>query len=155
MPTTASRKSDIQNWLRFKAIKFEDAMLKVELLAIVNENKKAYNKYIIDEMAKEQRKIVLRLPPYHCELNPIELIWGDVKNSVAKRNTTFKFADMQNLFREALATITAEKWKKCIQHVQQKVETKMWQLDHIIEVHVEPLIINVDEDSSSSSGSSE
>ena len=29
---------------------------------------------------------VLRLPPYHCELNAIELIWADEKDFVAREN---------------------------------------------------------------------
>jgi transposase len=31
---------------------------------------------------------VLRTPVRHCELNPIELIWAQVKGFVAKNNTT-------------------------------------------------------------------
>ncbi|KAF2890818.1 hypothetical protein ILUMI_15355, partial [Ignelater luminosus] len=47
-------------------------------------------------------------------------------------------------------TITVEKWKNCIQHVQNNTEQKKWDLDNVIEIHVEPLIINVGEDSSTS-----
>lgn len=148
IPTTASRKSEIQQWLRSKHINFEEDLLKVELLLIVNENKGKYNKYVVDEMAKAQNKTVLRLPPYHCELNPIELIWADVKNFVADHNKTFKFADMKTIFNDAVNNITVDKWQRCINHVKEKVETKMWKLDNITEDQVEPLIINVDSDSS-------
>lgn len=154
IPTTASKKCVIQDWLRSKGISFNDNMLKVQLLSIVKEHKKTYNKYVVDEMAKAQNKTVLRLPPYHCELNPIELIWADIKNYVADKNKTFKFADTKELFNEAVTSITSEKWQKCVQHVQQKVEQRMWHLDNLIEIQVEPLIINVDENSTSSSYSS-
>ncbi|KAJ8983152.1 hypothetical protein NQ317_016251 [Molorchus minor] len=30
-------------------------------------------------MAKARDVTILRLPPYHCELNPIELIWAQKK----------------------------------------------------------------------------
>ena len=33
-------------------------------------------KYAVDEMAKASGHEVVRLPPYHCELNPIELAWS-------------------------------------------------------------------------------
>lgn len=33
------------------------------------------SKLRIDEMAKAEGRQVLRLPPYHCELNPIQLGW--------------------------------------------------------------------------------
>ncbi|XP_072380877.1 uncharacterized protein [Diabrotica undecimpunctata] len=150
IPTTSSRKADIQEWLHLKSIPFDDSLLKVQLLALVNQHKKQYDKYVIDEMAKSQNKIVLRLPPYHCELNPIELIWADIKNYVAAKTTTFKFADMKNLFDEALSTITPQKWKNCVQHVTQKVEPKMWELDNLVEARVDSIIINPDDDSTSS-----
>ncbi|KAF2888302.1 hypothetical protein ILUMI_17871, partial [Ignelater luminosus] len=129
IPTSGWKKSDIQDWLRSKQIKFDDCLLKVEPLAIVNEHKKNYNKYIFDEMAKSQNKIVLRLLPYHCELNPIELIWADMKNYVAEENTTFKFQDMKTIFFEAVRTIIAQKWKNCIQHVENNIEQKLWDLE--------------------------
>lgn len=155
IPTTATRKSEIQDWLRSKNIDFDENFLKVQLLSLVKQHKAKYNKYIIDEMAKSQNKTVLRLPPYHCELNPIELIWAQVKQYVAKKNTTFKFGDMKNIFHEAIEQITPDKWKKCTKHVENKVETEMWKLDNIMETHVEPIIVNLGEDSDSSSECSE
>lgn len=149
IPTTASRKGDIAKWLQEKNIEFDEKMLKIQLLHLVKQHKKQYEKYVIDEMAKEQNKLILRLPPYHCELNPIELIWADVKQYVADKNLTFKFGDMKILFEKGISRISPAKWKKCVEHVRQKVETKMWELDNIIEVQVEPLIIAVNEDSSS------
>lgn len=152
IPTTATRKALIQEWLRSKSIPFEDDMVKAELLRVVNEHKKKYVKYVIDEIAKAHNRIVLRLPPYHCELNPIELIWADIKTYVAKKNSTFKFSDVKIFFNEAVLSITAEKWKHCVEHVKDKVEVKMLELDHIIDEQVDanPLIINLNDDSSSS-----
>lgn len=155
IPTTASAKSEIKEWLQSKNINFDENLLKVELLAIVKQNKEKYTRYIIDEMAKSQNKTVLRLPPYHCELNPIELIWADIKNFVAKHNTTFKFSDAKNLFHDAVKTITPEKWKNCVKHVTNTIEVRMWELDNIIERNIEPIIINLQEDSQSNSSDSE
>ena len=47
-----------------------------------------------------QRKMVifvLRSPVRHCELNPIELIWAQMKRYVACRNNTFRMKDVQKL----------------------------------------------------------
>lgn len=77
-------------------------MLKYQLLDIAKQHKTQYNKYVVDEMARAQNKTVLRLPPYHCELKPIELIWADAKSFVAKHNTTFKLPDVKDLFNHAL-----------------------------------------------------
>lgn len=44
--------------------------------------------YRTDEIIKDHGHIPLRLPPYLCELNPIELVWADVKRCVRKHTTT-------------------------------------------------------------------
>ncbi|XP_072387297.1 uncharacterized protein [Diabrotica undecimpunctata] len=147
-------KQKIKDWLRSKNIDFDEDMLKVELLQLVAPRKAEYNKYVIDELAKAQNKTVLRLLPNHCELNPIELIWADAKNFVAANNKTFKFADVKILLNDALNNITQEKWKNCVKHVQNTVEKKFWELDHIIEVMVEPLNIEIGSNGDSDSDSS-
>lgn len=44
--------------------------------------------YKTDELLHERRHglIVLRLPSYHCDWNPIELIQGDLKGPPAQEN---------------------------------------------------------------------
>nr|CAH7766355.1 unnamed protein product [Callosobruchus chinensis] len=69
-------------------------MVKADLIKIVKEHKFKYNLNIMDEMARTQNKSILRLPPYHCELNPIELILADIKQYVASNNSTFKTFSM-------------------------------------------------------------
>jgi transposase len=56
-------------------------------------------------MAKKEGHTVIRLPPYHCELNPIELVWSQVKGYVARNNTTFKMEDVRRLVYEAFDKI--------------------------------------------------
>jgi len=72
-PTTAWKKADIIQWLESKGIKIIEPIIKFELLRKVKEIKHKYDLYVVDEEAKKQNKIVLGLPLYHCELNPIEL----------------------------------------------------------------------------------
>ena len=57
-------------------------------------------KYVVDEMAKAH------LPPYHCELNPIEMAWSQVKQFAKKNNTTFTIPGLQALVHEAFAEVT-------------------------------------------------
>lgn len=45
---------------------------------------------------------VVRLPPHHCQYNPIELIWAQVKSMATEFNTTFKMADVKTLVRSTL-----------------------------------------------------
>lgn len=49
-------------------------MLIVELLHFARSNKVHHVKYVVDETAKAHKVEVIRLRPYHCHLNPIELI---------------------------------------------------------------------------------
>ena len=151
-PTSLWRKGQIINWLHLKNIEHQPHMLKVQLLDIARLQKAEFTKYVIDEMARERGVTVLRLPPYHCELNPIELIWAQIKNQVASKNTTFKLKDLKSLLQEAIADVNEAAWKKCIAHVQ-KEEKKMWDLDTRVEVLTEPLVISPGMDSSSSEDS--
>ncbi|XP_076179541.1 uncharacterized protein LOC143152859 [Ptiloglossa arizonensis] len=150
IPTTATKIESIKNWLISKNIQFDENLLKAELLAIVNTLRNKYDAYVIDEMARRHNKTVLRLPPYHCELNPIELIWTEIKKYITLHDTTFKFNDIKHLLVEAVNSIGPTKWKHSVQHVEEKVETMMWELDNIIENNTEPIIININEDSTSS-----
>lgn len=146
VPTMGWLKRDIQSWLTERNILFEDDHVKRELIELVrNEvllNKEKYNKYVIDEIAKTRGITILRLPPYHCELNPIELVWAQVKSEVAKNNVTYKLADIKNLFAKAISNVTPENWRKCVEHVI-KQEDRMWTLDITMDQMVEPLVISL------------
>ncbi|CAH2008005.1 unnamed protein product [Acanthoscelides obtectus] len=63
-------------------------MLRIELLNIARQNKPTSILYAIDEMTRQHAIIVHRLPPYHCELNPIELDMGasHMRNSKEQYN---------------------------------------------------------------------
>ena len=54
---------------------------------------------------------LLRLPPYHPELNPIELIWGLVKGKVAKRNKSYKVQQVHQLTVEEMDRVTPHDWQ--------------------------------------------
>ena len=55
---------------------------------------------------------VLRLPPYHCDLNAIELIWANEKNFVARENKEMTLESVEKLFHKRRAEITVEMCKK-------------------------------------------
>lgn len=153
IPNTSSTKQVIKDWLKSKNIISDgDDMLKAELLVLVKANKHRFDKFAVDELARRNNIVILRLPPYHAELNPIELIWAQMKGFVAKENKTFKLSDVEELCRKSLCEIGAEKWKNCIEHTE-KIEKEMWDLDEAIESTVDSLIINVDSQSEDSTSS--
>ena len=78
---------------------------------------------------REKKDIkLLRLPVGHSELNPIELIWAQMKNEVAQENVTFNITDVKKLMEEAMAHVTPNNWKKAVGHVK-KVEAAFRKLD--------------------------
>ena len=79
IPNESTRKTDIQTWLDSKNIEWKKDMLKVELLEIISSVRKNYEMYKIDTLAAQHGHTILRLPPYHCELNPIENVCSQVK----------------------------------------------------------------------------
>lgn len=67
---------------------------------------------------------VLRLPPYYCELNPIEFVWAQVKRRLAKTNTNPTKNNATELIRCVIEEIQPAEWKKYVEHVESKVESK-------------------------------
>ncbi|XP_040076648.1 uncharacterized protein LOC120848699 [Ixodes scapularis] len=119
VPTTARKKGEIQQWLSSKNLVWTATMKKKDVLSNVATVKDRYTKYKVDIMATDVGHTVLRLPPYHCELNPIELIWARVKQEVASKNIAFKPNDAERRLREAVDNVTTVHWHDCVEHVKQ------------------------------------
>lgn len=94
---------------------------------------------------------MLRLPPYHCKLNPIELTWSVVKNHVKSNNKTFKLPDAHNLLIEGVDKVNVDMWKNFISHTIEE-ENTFWTLDNVMDeltAEHQPLVMiigNSDED---------
>ena len=85
-------------------------------------------KYVVDEMVNqpEYKNIELvRLPPYHCEFNPIEKVWARAKTEVAKRNLQYKLDDAMKVMKEETLKCDAEYWVKL--HRSTVKEEKEWE----------------------------
>jgi hypothetical protein len=91
---------------------------------------------------------VLRLPPYHPELNPIEKIWALVKNHVAAYNTTFKLDDVWKLAEEKFNDTTVEQWQNICAHVEKVEKEYSYMRKAYIMDDVEDFIISVRADES-------
>ncbi|XP_060854986.1 uncharacterized protein C21orf140 homolog [Metopolophium dirhodum] len=122
-PVRSWKKQDIIDWLTDKGEVTDQTKVKEQLLERVQILKPQFNEYVIDELAKSADKTVFRLPPYHCELNPIELAWASVKNYVKMNNSTFKMNDVKKLLEEGVERVTPDMWKNYVDHII-KVEEK-------------------------------
>lgn len=136
-PTSVSRKDEIIKWLEDKGEIVDKFMVIPELLQKVKRLKPLHKKYVIDELAKINNNIILRLPPYHYELNPIELAWSSVKNHMQMNNTTYKLPDVKQLLVESINRVDAEMWKNFINH-SKKEEKKFYEIDFIIDDVLSP-----------------
>ena len=118
-------------WLRQKEAPVDDRLKKKDLYDVVKQHKVNFRPvYKVDSYLQSHGHHVVRLPPHHCELNPIELVWSDVKRFVASKNTTFKKEDVRQLIDEGFEQVTAGKWANYCRHVAD-LEEKWRQRDNI------------------------
>lgn len=114
-----------------------EKLTKRRLLDLWKLHKKAFEKFVVDEIAAAHGHTVVRLPPYHCHLNPIELLWayqkslarkeGGVDRSVSKAMQTCEQAfnaipgdDLEPYFRHTLAE-EEKYWKRGYDEAFKKV----------------------------------
>lgn len=149
-PTSKSRKQDMKDWLTSKGIPFSDDMLVPELYKLVQLHKQRFQRYVIDDIVRKEGHDILRLPPYHPDLNPIELIWADIKGHAAARNTSFSIADVQTICKEKISNMGVEDWTAKCMHVK-KIEDEYCAREGGIDDLIESFVISVESDSDSCS----
>ena len=77
-PVTSTTKPAMREWLTRHGIQWSEKMLKAELLELCRKHKQE-PVYVVDQILARHGNLALRLPPYHADLNPIELIWANFK----------------------------------------------------------------------------
>jgi len=93
-PTSNARKGEMLFWLDKHGICCRSDMTKAELYDLIKMHKPQYETFAIDCLLTEHGHTVIRLPPYHPDLNPTEKILGDLKTRIAAKNVTFKLRDV-------------------------------------------------------------
>lgn len=79
-------------------------------------------------MAKSSNKTVIRIPSYHCELNPIEFIWSTIKLFVKSNSHKYDQLNLSQLISIAINKITREHWELFISNVKDE-EKMLWELE--------------------------
>jgi transposase len=120
-PTMSSRKSVMVSQLQNHNIDISPHLKKVELYEIIRQQN-FEKRYVIDEIAQRYGHYVLRIPPYNCQFNALELVLSQVKDFIGKNNKTFKLKDIESLLHLAVQNVTSKNWANDIQHVQNLVE---------------------------------
>jgi hypothetical protein len=111
---------------------------------IINSMKLKEKTFRVDKLLESHGHSVVRLPPYMCELSPIELAWAKMKRHVRYGNTTrdISMKLIEELVMEGLNEITAADWLGFFQHVV-KLEQEFWANDGIMEDVLESFIITL------------
>ena len=63
------RKPQLLDWLNEKNIKVPPKAVRAELWVLAKQEKEKFPSKIIEAIVEQAGHVVLRLPPYHCELN--------------------------------------------------------------------------------------
>lgn len=129
-PTPLCSKKKIKEWLEYNKIYCRDDCLKPELVEVM---KKIATEpiYAIDEIARSYGHEVIRTPPYHPELQPIETCWGVVKNHVA-RTCDFTMNNLIEKLDIGFSKVTAKTCVEIIGKVR-KIEDEFWTEDLMID----------------------
>lgn len=96
---------------------------------------------------KKHNHFALRLPPYHPDLNPIEMIWSIVKGHVGKHNVTFKVNDVITLCEQKFADMSENDWRPLCDKVK-RVESEYWEREVIVDEETDRFIISLDNNDS-------
>lgn len=106
-------KTLMKEHLQSHGVEFNDDMTKVQLLALIDA--KAPIVPQLEPLVQEHGHRILWLPPYHPTLNPIEPLWGVIKNEMRHlyddkpmSQTLFK-----KRFKAAAAKVGAKQWGSC------------------------------------------
>ena len=78
-PVSKWKKQQYIDWLKSKDIAVPKKILRAELWTMCKQERDRYPAKIVESIAKNAGHETLRLPPHHCELNPIEMVWGSLK----------------------------------------------------------------------------
>jgi transposase len=125
-PTPSCKKEKIQSWLERNDFPVKDDCLKVELIQMLT-RVSPQPTYVLDEIASEQGHEVLRTPPYHPELQPIETCWGIVKNEIA-RNCDFTMSNLIFQLESAFDKVTTKTCAGLIRKIRE-IEDSFWRDD--------------------------
>ncbi len=126
VPNKSSRKEQFQNWLTRNGYPWREDMLKAELTALCKRIAPA-PEYKLDKIAEKHGMSILRTPPYHPELQPIETCWAVVKNHMAD-NCDFTMIGLRNNLPIAFKKVSSSTCKKIISKVFEQ-EKKYWAED--------------------------
>jgi len=83
--------------------------------------------------------MVLRLLPHLENLNPVELIWADVKQWLRADNITFHINDIKHICEQGFKETQAVEWNSVCEHVE-KLEKQCYEEEGVMENMIEMIV---------------
>ena len=140
IPTMNTLKADMINFMKDHGIRVHEP---IPIKAVLLEKIKMANikkRFVIDEMASKNGHQVLRLPPYHCCLNPIEMVWHQLKANVRRQNVYSDSPEkVLDLIRRVCDKITPDDWSRYVEHVK-KEEESFRKRDNFLDYEIEKCV---------------
>ncbi|XP_049938744.1 uncharacterized protein LOC126412897 [Schistocerca serialis cubense] len=118
-----------------------------KLFDLIKQHKPEDKVFEINKILEAHGHTVLRLPPYNCDLNPIEMAWAKLKNFVRRRNILgdICMTKLLQLVKEGFETITQDDWSAYCLHVE-KLEREYCVKDGVMEDIIDAIVINLESD---------
>jgi transposase len=126
VPNNSCTKEQLRQWLTRNKYPWREDMLKSELLELCRRFAPA-PEYRLDRIAEKRDVTILRTPPYHPELQPIETCWAVVKNHMAN-NCDYTMKGLRERLPEAFGKVTQNTCKSIVEKVFEQ-ELKYWNED--------------------------
>uniref|UniRef100_A0A8R1E8X0 DDE_3 domain-containing protein n=2 Tax=Caenorhabditis japonica TaxID=281687 RepID=A0A8R1E8X0_CAEJA len=127
IPTKSSSKQSLVDFLADHGVAASIFNLKDDLWKEVEDfinsrgGRNSMKKYLVDEYAATLGVKIVRLPPYHCQFSPIELIWNQLKSYLRSAGKT----------SDKLEVVRA----RAIEWLQNKCEADIsWTYEHVLDI---------------------
>lgn len=112
-----------------------------------------HTKSIVVNMAEEAGHTVIWSPPHHSDLQPIELIWANVKGKVGRQYTTeTTFQDVKRRLDQAITELESKTVAGCIRKANLHLNDL---LQHILAVEQLDEVSDEENDESSDENNSD
>jgi transposase len=128
-PKSNLKKADLIDWM----LSHQDPRSREELQLITRAELMQEAKmrvpapvYEIQELATPYDVEILWLPVAHPMMNPIELLWAQIKNDIRRKNRYFTIKQVKELGQAKIRSLGSDDWIACDLHAQQW-EDKLYQ----------------------------
>lgn len=147
IPNQNSKKDDIISFMQNKNISLPEITPKKKNLLEMIKKHNFKKEYVIDKLSEKYGHSILRLPPYYCIFNPIEMIWAAVKQELRKCNLspTLSAVVVNNIRTVVNKINNSDIWHNCVTHVIGKEN------EYCVLPPIEPIVIRPDYSSSEES----